>query len=726
MNQNKWFKNYRFYVLLGITLSFFVLTLIFFKESYLRLFFACKDFGLSIAFYFTKIFGIETDIKPIVNDLPLDFINSVLNQQTSSSSTSTIIPSSVETFTSKSSIYWRYLWNLDTFGRWLSVVLNFLSYILRFVLILIPIFIILKYIFKLYFKPRSNTIDDCESVQLITFKKVIVEPSKKIKSFISEVFGYFNCHRYFYFIWLILWLINFNLISIVISLISFYFYFVVSFDLGSFYFQFYKLFIDLKVFPKILLVILIVYLIFSFRKKIAISRLCHYENRNKGFLNSLGLVVLISGVTGKGKTLMMTDLALSQEVIFRDKCFEKLLDNDLKFKNFNWNIFETELKRAITYHQVYTLASCEIWIKKKQYRFENNVCKQNIFNYDYETYGLFYDDGLKREYIFDVLLTYAKLYFVYIIESSLLISNYGIRVDNVLTSCGHFPLWNSDFFTKDTRTMEYYSRHSHIIDFDMLRLGKRVVEKNPIADSVEFGCFVITEIDKERGNQLTNQTIKADSDDANPKNDLTELCQKIQRHSATIDNYPFMRIFSDSQRAMSLGADSREIAEKIVYIREIGETKNTLVGFTFDEMIYEFFKRQLDKYYYRYRFARSDNTLLIYLLKNICGFFINRHYRKINQYGYAIVSGQTEKSTMDGDYEDIKWYRLNKKIYSNRYKSNCFKDYFYRKTLTSNVGLDDLREYSDIEPTMEEYKLQNSYFIEKLNNVMISETDSKK
>lgn len=41
---------------------------------------------------------------------------------------------------------------------------------------------------------------------------------------------------------------------------------------------------------------------------------------------------------------------------------------------------------------------------------------------------------------------------------------------------GNFPLWLTDFFPKRRRES---SRHAHILDFDVLRLGKKVLENNP-------------------------------------------------------------------------------------------------------------------------------------------------------------------------------------------------------------------------------------------------------
>lgn len=701
-------KDYRIYVLLFITVAFILLALFIFKNSYIRFAHSLRDFGLSIAWFFCKLFQIPNNIEPLVTDIEI-----ISEPLINISSNSSVFGSSVK-------IYFKSLWNLDSFIDYLNGFLNFIANFSKIALFIVPFLIFFIYLFKRYFNVREESIDDKDSKPLFVYKKIVLPIQSFIKNRFFELKEYFDSNKVFKIIWLFIWLFNFNIFTIGFEFLAFYFYFILSFDVGNIFVQFYKLLCDLKAIPLFIWLIGTIYLVHRLRIKKAYDRLYHYEMRNRGFLNSLGLVVLITGVTGKGKTLLMTDLALSQEVMFRDKAFEKILNNDVKFPNFPFATFESELKCAIAHHQIYTLSTCELWIRKKKYRFEKNPNRQRIFGYDYLTYGLHHNDGLSDEYIFDMLEKYTKLYFLYTIESSLLISNYGIRVDNVLQSANHFPIWDSDFF-RNVDESGYYSRYSHIIDFDILRLGKKVVEKNPISDSVEFGIYVITEFDKERGNQLTNQAFKVDSELANPKNDLTELCEKIHRHSATIDNYPFLRIFTDSQRAMSVMADNREIAEKIVNITDVGETKNALSFFFFDEMLYDFFLRRFEKWYYKYRFARSDNTLFMYFFHKICAHFISRYNRKVNTFGYAIYSGSTEKSTLDGSEVSFKWYRLNKKIYANRYKSNCFKDYWNEKSLRSPIGLNDLREYESTQASLDELKLQHSYWIDKLNEVLDKE-----
>ena len=111
--------------------------------------------------------------------------------------------------------------------------------------------------------------------------------------------------------------------------------------------------------------------------------------------------------------------------------------------------------------------------------------------------------------------------------------------------------------------METFSRHSHIIDFDMLRLGRVVLEDNPKRYAFGFGVYVISEIDKERKNdkELRESGIKGDAPVANQKNDLFNTLLKMSRHACIVANRVFVKVHADLQRPESLGADARELGE---------------------------------------------------------------------------------------------------------------------------------------------------------------------
>ena len=69
---------------------------------------------------------------------------------------------------------------------------------------------------------------------------------------------------------------------------------------------------------------------------------------------------------------------------------------------------------------------------------------------------------------------------------------------------------------------------------------------------------------------------------------------------------------------------------------------------------------------------------------------------------------------------------MHKKIYSNRYATDCFADFFREKALNCKLGINDLQEYESERATLEEFGIQNSYFINKLiANNMLGAIDKK-
>ena len=69
---------------------------------------------------------------------------------------------------------------------------------------------------------------------------------------------------------------------------------------------------------------------------------------------------------------------------------------------------------------------------------------------------------------------------------------------------------------------------------------------------------------------------------------------------------------------------------------------------------------------------------------------------------------------MDGKAENKKYFLMNKKIYARRFSTDCFSDYFNDLARRSHVGLDDYEEYATERATVDELKMQHSYFIDAL------------
>ena len=716
-------EDYRYYILLGITFIFGILTTLYFDRSYVRIFESIYDLITSILFYITELIEIEPFLSPSVNEVStqdLDFIENLFIAFES------IIPYF------KSSFF--LMFNLDTLFDYLIVVLNSISNISKLLLILFPFILILIIKFREYLDPNDNLPDE-DSTALIKYKNIEDKIFKPIKDWFVSFIEYLLSQRIFVICWIVLWCINFNIFTIIIEFISFYLYFIISFDFINILMQLYKLILDLypmfSFLPTIVWIIIAYKILSIIRKNKGYNSLDYKENSNRKFINTTGQLTLIDGEPGTGKTTLLTDFSLSIEIMFRDEAYKRILNNDLKFPNFPWINFENYLKRIMEDHVIYNLASIKYHINYLSYAFNlqevdvasSKAIRRNLrkkygykynnllFGYDYEKYGLFYDDNLDKHYIWDVLKTYAQLYFIYIIQCSLIVSNYSIRVDNVLQDLGNFPIWNSELFRTNPDYAEAYSRHAHILDFDMLRLGKKIIENNEKADVFEFGIVDITEVGKERGNMLDTRELKKNIQETNQKNDLFNNWVKMARHNAMVDNFPFIKILMDDQRAESLGVDVRQLCQKVVYIRTKENLRCSLLFFGIDVMFYEFFENIFKKFYLEYRYNRSDNTLLLYLFKKFFSKLYKNHMIKCNTFGYNRLVLETQRGSLDKEVEKTYYYLMHKKIYSKRFASDAFSDFFSNKALKSKLGLEDLQEFRTERGMEDEFDLENSYMI---------------
>lgn len=685
-----------------ISLAFVVLGIFVFGQSYVRFAESCRDFGLSVAYYFCELVGIDYSFTPTVTEY-----SGVLQWEI-------LLPDDWAGFTASAKEYFALLIDGENFaGYWMKVG-NVMVVVAKVIAILLPCVLVLWLVLWRMYR-HGNTDHNCDTVPLRVFKAISKYTYQPVKRVVLCYREYLSEHKGVWVCWIILWVFHLNFASVVTGFLAYYFYFVLSFDVANLYVQVCKLFIDLQVifrhFPWWSIVTVCWLLFNRWRKKIALNRLRHYEARNCGFINELPIVSMACGSMGKRKTTLITDMVLSQEVMFRQKALEILQNNDMKFPYFPWIAFEDELRRCMEHGTVYNLASVKTWVALKRSRFiRHRNAQTQLYGYDYARYGTTFDDSLKISRLFEVLETYAMAYFIYVLESSLIVANYSIRTDNALLDNGNFPLWLTDFFPKRRRDC---SRHAHILDFDVLRLGRKVLENNPRAGSFEFGVVAITEIGKERGNNLELREVKKGAEDTNQKNDLFNSWLKMCRHSATVDNFPFIKVFTDEQRPESWGADARDLAD-IINIASCGELRLALPFYAIEEMLSEWAFNRFMRLYEDFRFRRGDNTLLVHILKSVTTWLWRRNLRIYNRFGYSILKIEKERGTMDGKTENKKYYLMNAKIYAKRFSTDCFSDYFNDMAKKSKTGLTDYIEYATEKATVDELKMQNSYFINSL------------
>lgn len=370
-----------------------------------------------------------------------------------------------------------------------------------------------------------------------------------------------------------------------------------------------------------------------------------------------------------------------------------------------------ELKRAIRFHVVYDIWSCRRWIRKRRYRWQNAQLRRRIFGYDFERYGLTYDDKLCEIDIWEALKDYSCAYFIYTVQSSYIVANYSIRSDKLIQDMGNFPLWDTDFFKRDSRLIDSFSRHAHILDFDMLRLGTKMLKDNPNRNAFGFGVYVITEEDKERKNSPELQGIEKRALECNQKNDLFNVCLKMSRHGCVVANRVFVHIIGDLQRTGSLSTDLIELGDTLE-VRDVGEMSPVLPWwspFWYLDLLFSFLLGKHDQFYLEYRNVRGDYTLFSYVLHGVVSKLANYRERIYNLFGSQTLDIRLERGFKDGEVKKSKWFRQSKKVFSKRYATDCQSAMFEVRGEINRMSLDELEEYATLMATNDELEKQHSH-----------------
>ena len=332
-----------------ISLAFLALGAVFW-QSYLRFGEACRDLGLSVAYYFCELFGAEYTFTPTVTGY-----SSVMQWDI-------LLPSDFAGFTDAAGKYFSLLISGENFSGYWAKVGSILGIIAKVLVVALPCVLLFVIIVRAMYR-RANTKHNYDTLPLRIFKWLARWTYQPIKRVVKSYLAFLRRQSWIVVCWVILWVFHLNAASVVIGFFAYYFYFVLSFDVGNLYVQVCKLLIDLQVifrhFPW-WSIATVAWLIFNrWRKNIALNRLRHFEARNCGFINELPIVSMSCGSMGKKKTTLITDMVLSQEVMFRQKALSILQTNDMKLPHFPWIMFEDELRACMEHGTVSNLAAAK-------------------------------------------------------------------------------------------------------------------------------------------------------------------------------------------------------------------------------------------------------------------------------------------------------------------------------------------------------------------------------
>lgn len=707
------------YLMISIAISILLLCFAFLGCNFnLRRFLtSLVDFAKSLAYYFCEfyavLFEVDNPITPSIIQLPSEKVD-------------VLFPETFQKFTNTMARFWNNLFDGKNFELWLESFGDFLTDFSIHLMFLLPVILLAFLLFKMAFSGKNNDYD-VMSKQLkkwLQFEDKCIKPCVK---FVKEYVDYYKSH-FWVVAWRITFLICINFFTIFIEFFAYLFYFAVSIDIISLYTQVYKLVVDLFLMfsslPTIVWVFIAWRILLAIRKNTAFERLHHMEMRNKGFANSLGVCTMFTGNMGVGKTKLMTDVSLSLSTVYKHNAKDIILKIERWFPHFPWATYQRNLRGCVYSHKIFSLTSCEDYVKLKRHRFGLTQSSCSLCGYDFERYGLYYDNELENIYLLDILEEYTKAFFVYYLSKSYILGNYGVREDGVLIDNGNLPLWDYNFFNRSPKDEKKLSYYANILDFDVLRKGKILKNDNPLADTFEFGIVSITELDKERGNMLDNQELKKMSNETNRKNDLFNYSPKMGRHPATILYQPFINFLFDQQRPTKTEADLREVCDKVINIDYVEKQKFAMPFFFVEEILYSIISSIYNNVYENYRFNRADNSLAMYFFKNTLGRFVNWYEKMYNLYGYDKYTLVSDNGKLDGSrLKKDKYYLLFKKALSNRYSTDCYKEFFRQLSRMKNIGIIDYAEFAGVKATTDELRQMNSYFINDMDK-LFSSTDS--
>ena len=540
----------------------------------------------------------------------------------------------------------------------------------------------------------------------------------------------------------LIWLYNLNIITILFETLAWVLYVAFSMDWGNVFIQIAKLAVDSTVVLTFVPAPVWAYVILkqfdAHRREQAYEKLEANEEENKTFLKEHPENILATGEPRVGKTQAITDMTKSQETIFREVAREKSFERHMQFPYFPWNVLEQTIRnmrnskpyfnigflREFIYNmERYFKGRCLIRVETQAWMFSKfkewgYIGNDFIFGYEYERYGMEYDNGLKIVNIWESIRLYAEEFYIFTNPKPMSVSNYPIKFDIAFEDYGNYPIPYVDYFRATTREKEARRQFNHKYYMDMSRLGMKKDPHGKYNNNFELGAATIAEIGKERGNQNTRGGQKKEKpDECTQTNDLFEMDAKMKSHGTTIDYFTYFRIFSDEQRAMELLAALREIGSEVKICNK-KDPKILLKGFAFEELLYNTATFIVKKIYDFMKLRHAAQTLLFYLVMRLYAPIYNHYIRVYNEFGSYDVDLKIMNLAQGETLSESASYRYHislKKVRSDVYDTGYFGVFYDEKAKRSTAGgINQIPQWTSLRPTIKDLRDLGSHHYDQI------------
>ena len=717
----------RFYVLLG----FLALSLGFgftvYSDSLRRLISAVQDAGTSIAYWAVNtygmllhiFFGLELpEIEATFMSFPqqsfeeifhIDFLGLAFR-----------LRRFFEAFPTSYGAYKLFLSeNLYYFSLFTSLIIP--------LLVLVPVLVVLL-IFSGNGKP-TGYVSKPARAYFWALEHVLKPTGKYISSFVD----YCQAHKKTSYVIIIVWLVNFNVLTICFELIAFYYYGLITADPKAILYIVGYVAMDLLLLlvsaPLLYWLSVFGYVYYHICKYFGLEKLKAMEAMNCGFLKTLDIIVLISGEPGTGKTTLLVDMFLSWINIFKEDSLKSMYKFEMYFPMFPWARYREDLSSHFG-AELKVLPDVEDYVDRLEATFNSTSDDEILYGYNTSLYKTVVDIGGRDLSLFEALKEYGKAFKQYSNEN-LGIANFSIRMDGNFDESKYFKKWNGNFFER-----KEISRNAHILNQDMLRHG---VKKDPTSKEIgAFGPCVIAwaEISKDLGNQNSNAQYKADSPTCNVKNEKMLHSFMFIRHvRALIDNNPQIRMLSDDQRVSNVSAAAVGLMCTI-NIQGKSETKIALPGFDWYLDFEAWFSKHSKKWNENRENVRGDVTLSWLLIKQLFSLIKMPAERIRNQFGYeelqllrqagnAFGSTDGARNAAGAPTEHV-YYKMYWKVYNYRFISDSHSSVYAQAQQRSGISIDDIPTYQDLRMTPDEIRYQRSRLGDELLDMLDAASKKEK